>query len=140
MKAIFILDTGAILQRYTKEFEELDIAYKNLIRGFFENSVFILSPHVLAEIDARLGKRTAFSGELMGFLQQTEEHLVPKEKILESEAMKKFGIVDAAVALTAKHTGLTLITTDWDLNSWCRKKDIPSVHTDELLFYPGDFK
>ena len=106
-------------------------------------SVVWVTPYVLAEIsnlaNKQLGDKSFsdFINDSKKLLSSFGEIHTPKNLLLEMDNVPKFGMTDASL-IEAAGKNKTLLTSDGPLFYFCRNKQFPSIHLDQVFSFRYD--
>ena len=154
-----IIDTAPLLLFLTGIYDKKVISkFKRLKKyGYDDKSFEILqlflaypkaitvTPGVLSEVSnfAEEFKGDRFAGFVQSnleILKAMNEIYIPKDVILDSDEVFKFGFTDSSIVFAAKNSGGGVLTKDYRLCSYCQKLGIPSYHLDHILEMGIPFK
>ncbi len=100
--------------------------YKLLLQ-FTARRKIIITPEVLSEVSNFAKElKNQFSEFIEGnrqILEKIDENYVPKNDILDSQEVLRFGFTDSSIILAAKHTNALVLTDDHPLWGKCKKLD-----------------
>lgn len=109
-----------------------------LFLEYLSNFSILISPESLAEIwsiiKGKLSKKEHKNlfEKTISFFENLIEKYVPKEDITSTDKFPDFGFTDLALSKIVSKN-VPLLTSDWKLWRYCKKKNIPIKHTDYLL-------
>ncbi|MBI2584089.1 MAG: hypothetical protein HYW25_05455 [Candidatus Aenigmarchaeota archaeon] len=133
LKESFLVFDTKTFTRYLKE-RDLEDSEKFVLRELFGAKNIFITPQILAEmayfIEEKFG---GWEEDEIEILLKIFEKYVEKTAILQSDAMKKFGISDASIIILADTFSGVIITYDWKLADWCRKNGISAFHMHEII-------
>ncbi len=98
-------------------------------------------PQILAELFSLL-KRDAkrknidldyWLIKLKPFFENFEENYISKDEILQNDKFIYYGFTDIALIKSLEKRDISLITTDFALINYCRKKGLQAHHPEEVL-------
>jgi len=104
-----------------------------------------VTPGVLAEVSnfAEQLKSDRFAGLIrdnIRILEAMGEIYIPKDRILDSDEIFKFGFTDTSIIFAAKNNDCGVLTRDHRLCSYCQKLGIWAYHLDRVLEMGAPFK
>jgi len=148
-KPFVILTVGLFNKRYL---EKVGFRWKlegkdfDLLSGFLQGKKIIVTPQVLAEtcniVESRLKKdlfKEYMEYMMVFFKEELIEIYVEKEKLLDIEAITKFGFTDISVYAICGEKEI-LIVGDQDLHGFCKKKNKEVKFLDEILIRRWEMK
>lgn len=104
-----------------------------------------VTPGVLSEVSnfAEQLKSDRFARLIrdnLEILETMDEIYIPKDTILDSDEIFKFGFTDTSIIFAAKNSDCGVLTKDYRLCSYCRKLGIRAYHLDRILEMGVPFK
>lgn len=105
-----------------------------ILRQFLTRAgIIVVTPGVLSEVSNLVKDR--YHSDLIksnnGILSQVKELYTPKDDILKSDALYKFGFTDTSIFLAAKDCHGHVLTADRPLYNYCRKFDVRAFHLEQ---------
>ena len=154
-----IIDTAPLLLFLTGIYDKKVISkFKRLKKyGYDDKSFEILqlfltysktitvTPGVLSEVSnfAEQLKSDRFAGLIrdnLEILKTMGEIYIPKDTILDSDEIFKFGFTDTSIIFAAKNIDGEVLTKDYRLYSYCQKLGLRAYHLDRVLEMGAPFK
>ena len=109
--------------------------------SFFKGKVLYVVPQILAELYSLL-KRDAkrknidldyWLNQLRPFFENLKENYISKDEILQYDKFIYYGFTDMALVKCLEKKDINLITTDFALINYCKKKGLSAHHPEEIL-------
>lgn len=108
----------------------------DLLFQFTAKRKIIVTPQVLSEVSNFAKElKNKFSDFIEGnrpALEKIVEKYVPKDDILASHEVVKFGFTDISIILAAKENNALVLTDDFPLYNICKKFGLDSMHLMEI--------
>lgn len=112
----------------------------DLLFQFVATRKVIITPQVLAEVSnfaKELKNNPDTFSEIIGknkaLLEKVCEKYIPKNDILGSQELVRFGFTDASIILAAKENNALVLTDDFPLLSICKRNGLDTKHMKEIL-------
>lgn len=107
----------------------------------------IVTPQILAEVSnfaKELKNNPDTFSEIIGknkaLLEKVCEKYIPKNDILGSQELAKFGFTDASIIMAAKENDALVLTDDFPLFGICKRNGLDTKHMKEILGMKEIFK
>ncbi len=107
---------------------------------FRDKKLFVV-PQILAELYSLLGRDAKkkridlryWLNQLIPYLKVLIEEYIPKDEILYHKKFINYGFTDIALIKSLEKNDILLITTDFALINYCRKKGLKAYHPEEIF-------
>lgn len=123
-----------------KRLQEYDQDDFDLLFQFIAKRKVLVTPQVLAEVSnfAKQLKndKDAFSEIIernRAILEKICEKYIPKNDILGSQELGRFGFTDTSIIAAAKENDALVLTDDFPLWGICKRKGLDTMHMNEIL-------
>ena len=141
-----LLDTNVLLEFFELILEPTlrnSADRDQLVRylSFFKGKVLFVVPQILAELysllkrDAKIKKIDIeyWLNRLKPYFENLKENYISKDEILHYNKFIYYGFTDIAIVKCLEKMDIDLITTDFALINYCKKKGLSAHHPEEIL-------